>query len=300
MSEEINTNIEKKETSITAISHDIMLDLLRVTLLVYNYGKNFKIQNKENTVETFVSELKEKGEFDSIDMDSTKKQVLVEIAQNVPTGKLYKFINEPETDIQCGITVSEGKKRITVVFRGSESMMDWYYDLMVNKHKLNDNICVHSGFYKQLTTNNVYDELVKNINIILEEHPDYAIYVTGHSLGGALSTLFGYMLAKQIVNNVTVVSYASPRVGNYAWKKSFDETDNLSHYRITNKRDIVTAFPIYKYYHVGTHIQLSDNKYKIRNDSNLKNWYDETFFTCWSVSEHNCELYYKRMNDNIW
>ena len=179
-------------------------------------------------------------------------------------------------------------------------MMDWYYDLMVNKHKLNDNICVHSGFYTQLTTNNVYDELVKNINIILEEHPDYAIYVTGHSLGGALSTLFGYMLAKQIVNNVTVVSYASPRVGNYAWKKSFDETDNLSHYRITNKRDIVTAFPIYKYYHVGTNIQLSDEKYKIYNDSSVKKWYAETFFTCWSASEHNCELYYTRMNDNTW
>jgi len=284
----------------TSISHHTMMDLLRATLLVYNYGENFELENKEETVEEFVSELKEGHEFENLEMDSVKKKVLVEISDNVPTGKLYKFINDPETDIQVGIAVSEGKKRITVVFRGSESMLDWYYDLMVFKQQLKDNIYVHSGFYTQLTSNFVYEELVKNINLILEEHPDYDIYVTGHSLGGALSTLFGYMLASRVVNNVNVVSFASPRVGNYEWKKSFEETTNLTHYRVTNKRDIVTAFPFYKYYHVGTNIQLSDEKYKIYKDDSVRKWYSETFFTCWSPSEHNCELYYKRMNDNIW
>ena len=290
----------EKEENVTSISHHTMLDLLRATLLVYNYGKNFKVENKEETVEEFVSELKEENKLEDIDMDSTKKNVLVEIAENVPTGKLHKFINDPDTDIQVGIAISEGKQRITVVFRGSESISDWYYDLMVFKQKLKDDIYVHSGFYTQLTRNSVYDELVESIKMLLKDHPDYNIYVTGHSLGGALSTLFGYMLANTVENNVNVVSFASPRVGNYEWKKSFEETRNLTHYRITNKRDIVTAFPLYRYYHVGTNIQLSDEKYKIYKDSSEKRWYAETFFTCWSASEHNCELYYKRMNENKW
>ena len=300
MSDQENDNIVESNNKVTSISHHVMLDLLRATLLVYNYGKNFSVKNKEENIETFVSELKESGELDKLNIDSMKKEILVEIANNVPTGKLHKFINDPDTDIQVGITISEGKKRITVVFRGSESMLDWYYDLMIFKHKIKENISVHSGFYKQLTSNGVYEELLSNVKTILEEHPDFDIYVTGHSLGGALSTLFGYMLANSIENNVNIVSYASPRVGNYAWKKSFEETKNLIHYRITNKRDIVTAFPLYKYHHVGIHIELSNEEYKIFENNDNKSWYEETIFSCWSPSEHNCELYYKRMNDNIW
>jgi hypothetical protein len=300
MSDQENDNIVESNVKVTTISHHTMLDLLRATLLVYNYGKNFKVNNTDETVEEFVSELKEEHELEKIEMNSVKKNVLVEISENVPTGKLHKFINDPDTDIQVGIAISEGKKRITVVFRGSESISDWYYDLMVFKQNLKDDIYVHSGFYTQLTTNSVYDELVENIKTVLHEHPDFDIYVTGHSLGGALSTLFGYMLANTVESKVNVVSFASPRVGNYEWKKSFEETKNLTHYRITNKRDIVTAFPMYRYYHVGINIQLSDEKYKIYKDSSEKKWYAETFFTCWSASEHNCELYYTRMNENTW
>ena len=291
--------IDSNKTEVTTISHHIMMDLLRVTLLVYNYGDKFQVTDNDEDIETFVSSMKTKGEFDKIEIDQTRKHVLEEIALNVPTGKIYKFINDPTTDIQVGIAISEGKKRISVVFRGSESLSDWYYDFLVFKHKLKDDIYVHSGFYKQLTTNNVCEELIESIRCILSDHPDYDIYVTGHSLGGALSTLFGYILANRIENNVKVISYASPRVGNYAWKKSFEETKNLIHYRISNKRDIVTAFPIYKYHHVGTNIQLSDDKYKIVDDNNLK-WYNETLVTCWSPSEHSCDLYYNRMNKNKW
>jgi predicted lipase len=168
------------------------------------------------------------------------------------------------------------------------------------KYKLHDKVCVHSGFHRQLTTNDVHEELIKNIKDILKENPDYSIYITGHSLGGALSTLFGYILSREIENNIVVVSYASPRVGNYSWKQSFESKENLKHYRITNKRDIVTAFPMYKYHHVGKHIQLSNNKFLTFENCDNKKWYEESIFTCWSPSEHNCELYYKRMNNNIW
>ena len=59
----------------TSISHHTMMDLLRATLLVYNYGENFELENKEETVEEFVSELKEEHEFENLEMDSVKKKV---------------------------------------------------------------------------------------------------------------------------------------------------------------------------------------------------------------------------------
>lgn len=283
---------------IATILPNIMLDMLRITTLVYKYGNELVVDDKQTNIEEFVSNMKESGDFDKIDINDNLKDMMVEMADCVPTGKIYKFISDPHTDIQACITECEGKKRICIVFRGSESMSDWYHDLLITKHKLTDDIRVHKGFYTQLHSNKIYDELVTDIQTILKANPDYEIFVTGHSLGAALSTLFGYMLSHTIKNMVTIVSFASPRVGNYEWKKSFENTTNLIHYRVSNKRDVVTAFPLYKYYHVGKNIELSDDTFILFENSDNKKWYEETILTCWSISEHSCELYYKRCNAN--
>lgn len=285
---------------LNAISHFTVVDMLRITMLVYNYGKDITLNDENVTVETFVDTLKSSGDFDKLNLNETRKEVLEDIANNIPNGKLASFIHDDTTDLQAGITISEENKRICVVFRGSESKSDWYYDLLIFKHKLTDKISVHSGFHKQLTENNTYNKIVDQVKQLLAENPDYSVYITGHSLGGALSTLFGYMLSEEIENPITVVSFASPRVGNYEWKQAFESKSNLTHYRITNKRDIVTAFPLYRYYHVGHNIRLSDKKYKLIECDTDRSWYEETVFTCWSVSEHDCELYYNRLNNTNW
>ena len=293
----------------TKIDHGVLLDMIRVTMLIYNYGKNIKIDDNnedETNIETFVSNLKNNGEFDNIDMNDTRKKALTEVAENVPSGKLCCFIDNKDTDIQAGVTISKLKKRICVVFRGSESRTDWYYDLMITKHKLNinnayeNNAYVHKGFYKQLTEGGTYDKLKDCVNKLLKENPSFTVYVTGHSLAAAESTLFGFMFSHETKNNVIVCSFASPRVGNYEWKKQFEAKTNLSHFRITNKRDIITAFPMYRYHHVGDNIQLEDNMYNQFTCDTKRGWFDESIFTCWSASEHDCDLYYKRILSNVW
>ena len=47
-----------------------------------------------------------------------------------------------------------------------------------------------------------------------------------------LYTLFGYELSREITNYVTVVSFASPRVGNPAFRREFDKKTNLTHCNI--------------------------------------------------------------------
>tara|TARA_Y100000389_G_C17341414_1_gene453524 strand:+ start:9 stop:896 length:888 start_codon:yes stop_codon:yes gene_type:complete len=292
------------------IDHTILLDMLRITMLIYNYGKNIDPiveedgENGEDTqienVESFVSSLKKSGEFDKIDINDVRKQALSEIVNNVPSATLCCFINSNITDVQAGITISKGKKRICVCFRGSESRKDWYYDLMIVKCKLQDNIYVHSGFYSQLIGDGTYDKIKNCVIELLKTYPDYELYVCGHSLGGSLSTLFGFMFSHETDKNITVCSFASPRVGNSEWKKQFEKKSNLTHYRITNKRDIVTALPIYKYHHVGHNIQLCENKVKEYDCITKRSCFDETIVKCFSILEHNCELYYKRLQDNKW
>ena len=74
MSEEESQNCIEKIQEGTSISHDTMLDLLRATLLVYNYGENFQMENKEETVEELVSELKEEHKFENLEIGSVKKK----------------------------------------------------------------------------------------------------------------------------------------------------------------------------------------------------------------------------------
>ena len=280
------------------IQHNTVVDLLRITILIYNYGADIK--ESSDTIETFVNKLADPAISETININETRKQILGDIAKQIPTGKVCNFINDKETDIQCGITINDVDKRICVVFRGSESLSDWYYDLYVIKKQIKDDVWVHGGFYKQLHDNDVYKNIVQHIKTQLETHPDYTIYITGHSLGAALATLFGYLLSDEIENNITVVSFASPRVGNSAWKKSFEEKSNLTHYRITNCRDVITAFPLYNYKHVGKNIRLFEDNHSIFMDYNDDSFYDYTILRCWSANDHNSELYYKHLLVNKW
>jgi hypothetical protein len=282
------------------IPHCDVLDLLRITMLVYNYGKTFTVEDENETVETFVSKIKANGKLDSLGLSDARKSALLEIASNSSSGKVCAFISDPDTDIQVGVTLNSPDKRICIVFRGSESSKDWFYDLQTLKHNLKGDIWVHSGFYKQLHTNGVYDRLLAKVKQLLGEYPDFSLYATGHSAGGGLATLAAFMLSCELENKITVVSFASPRIGNAEWKKAFDMKANLTHYRVTNDRDIVTAFPMFKYYHVGKTVRLFEDSYSIFMDYSQFHWYDFTLFQCWRTSDHDCDLYYKRLMQHKW
>jgi hypothetical protein len=281
------------------ISHRAVLILLQSTLLIYNYGKSFTIENPDETIETFVNKAIEDGSFHKLGLNDARRAAMLELKQLAPNGQIHTFIDDPVSDLQIGITINHEQKHFSVVFRGSESITDWYYDLQIYKHNYKDNIWIHSGFYNQLHTDNIHQCIIKKVKSILEQNPDYKIFVTGHSLGGALSTLFGYMLAHAIDNLVTVVSFASPRIGNYHWKKSFEEKSNLVHFRVVNNRDLITATPYINYYHVGTDIRLYKDSFYI-NLGKTKSCCDFTIFSNWSVSDHSCELYYENLVKNIW
>jgi hypothetical protein len=281
------------------ISHALTLELLRVTMLVYDYGAKYEVDSKE-TLETFVARVTESGDIDTLGISALQRRVLEDAAAQAPSGRVCKFISHPKTDLQVGITLSEHNKRICVVFRGSESKTDWYYDLSIMKCRLRDDIWVHSGFFKQLFEGGVYRDILTEVQRLVAEHPDYRVYVTGHSLGAALASLCGYELANDIENDVTVVSFASPRVGNWKWKAAFEGRPNLHHYRVTTQRDVVTAFPYFRYYHVGENIRLSDKAVKVFGANAARSWYEETFLSCWSSSEHMCDVYYRRLVENGW
>ena len=84
-----------------------------------------------------------------------------------------------------------------------------------------------------------------------------AVCVTGHSLGGALATLFAADVAAnlpQLQRRVCVYSFGSPRVGNEAFARAFNAIVPRS-FRCRNKLDLVPRLPLWspalRYKHVG-------------------------------------------------
>eukprot|EP00569_Conticribra_weissflogii_P008187 CAMPEP_0171339232 /NCGR_PEP_ID=MMETSP0878-20121228/7825_1 /TAXON_ID=67004 /ORGANISM="Thalassiosira weissflogii, Strain CCMP1336" /LENGTH=481 /DNA_ID=CAMNT_0011841123 /DNA_START=116 /DNA_END=1558 /DNA_ORIENTATION=+ len=125
------------------------------------------------------------------------------------------------------------------------------------------NICIHQGFYEYLfgstidndasRKQNKFHEIMTHIQTLLDSNPayrtTYKLYITGHSLGGALATLFGFYASSfhpSLPRPVTVVSVASPRVGNLEFARTFARFESygcLRHLRIANHKDPVTLGP---------------------------------------------------------
>ena len=72
--------------------------------------------------------------------------------------------------MQCVIGENPHKKRYTLVFRGSESVWDWLYDLMVIKTTIFSNVSVHRGFYKQLMNNQTYYKISQYMQVHHKEN----------------------------------------------------------------------------------------------------------------------------------
>jgi len=237
------------------ITYEEIFAMLCLSLLIYNYNENNKFIFKINqTLLDF---------YNNIDysFDIYQREALSYLKDIIPNGKMLKFIDNVETDIQLGIIENDIKKSLAIVFRGTDAYQDWLYDCTFCKTKLDDDVRVHSGFYNHLMS--VYDEIIEVIDEFLIK--DYNIYICGHSLGGGESLILSYLLSKKTSNLIKVITFGAPKVGNYYWKQKYESITNVIHYRITNKTDIITKLPI-NYYHVGINIHIYEDKMIINND----------------------------------
>lgn len=75
------------------------------------------------------------------------------------------------------------------------------------------------------------------MNTLLPEYrtkyPYAAVHVSGHSLGGAIATLYALSLA-ETGYTVNLFTYGSPRVGDPNFYDWFVKFTKLTHYRVVN------------------------------------------------------------------
>ncbi len=128
-----------------------------------------------------------------------------------------------------------------IAFRGTSSTTDWISDAMASQTKYK---CVKNAGMSHRGISNIYysarDGIKGALNGIFSGK---TLYITGHSLGGALATLCALDVAANTeFVNPGVYSYGSSRVGDPIFVKTFDSRLNYC-FRVNNRFDVVTHLP---------------------------------------------------------
>lgn len=152
----------------------------------------------------------------------------------------HKFFEEDGA--QCHVLWNNSE--YVMAFRGTEPTepSDLLADLNAWPDKGISGGRCHNGFQNEV------EKFWKEIKNHYEDgHLKKNLYITGHSLGGAMATVAAYRMNK-IVD--ALYTYGSPRVGTRKYIKQI----SCPHYRHVNNNDAVTAVPpfIMGYKHHGT------------------------------------------------
>lgn len=137
--------------------------------------------------------------------------------------------------------IIESKDSIVVSFRGTRSNPDWIADASIAQTYFpytRVKLGIHSGFA------GIYSACRQQvINILNSLDSSKQLFITGHSLGGALAVLCALDTAVNTAyKNPVMYNFGSPRVGNSKFVQAYNEIINDS-MRIVNTNDIVSILP---------------------------------------------------------
>lgn len=198
-------------------------------------------------------------QFDKLWLDSLRKEVPKEFKSN--------------------LWENDTMREIIVAFRGTKSWSDWGSNTHISKVNLQDNGMfgggkVHSGFQSiyascQGIVNETVFMLLPELDTLRSKT---LLYITGHSLGGALATICALHLyerhkARMIVP--VVYTFASPRPGDVTFAHLFktqiaQKTNSLIHsscaMRFVRTQDPVVSVPLerFGYVHVDNLLVLDN------------------------------------------
>ena len=158
-----------------------------------------------------------------------------------------RFFDQQATNTQC--LVAETSTVVLVVFRGTElgSLRDLLTDAAVIWRREPGGGRIHQGFQEALDS--LWPTLKAHLDAVQQGR---ALWLAGHSLGGALATLAAHRLGDAASGLIT---FGCPRVGNADFAARFC----CPAWRVVNNNDLVARIPPWPYVAVGRLCYLDRN-----------------------------------------
>lgn len=141
-----------------------------------------------------------------------------------------------------------------------------------NDKTLPETVFIHKGFHEYLHRKDGTDEgIFENLIPILQKHNGFSLWVSGHSLGGGLASLFAVSAAcrDDIPKPVNCITHAQPLVGDVRLFQSVKKLEDGKHLlllRTRNCEDGVPAVPAFShkpnftYTHFGMELKMYDDE----------------------------------------
>ncbi len=156
------------------------------------------------------------------------------------------------------VYVAQNDQSIVIAFRGSEApttldgFKDWLLTnannyLILPEGRAGTDFAAagvgaryHKGFLEALQM--VWEPMLAAVNeaIKAKERP---VWITGHSLGGALALLAAWRLQRSFVSIQEIVTFGAPMIGNEAAAKAFEQDFSGKIFRFVDLEDLVPHLP---------------------------------------------------------
>ncbi|ULL16654.1 lipase family protein [Paenibacillus sp. H1-7] len=179
--------------------------------------------------------------------------------------------------------IAEAADRIVLVFRGTNTKSEWISDAIARQTTfpyVKNSGSVHQGFL------GIYESARQPVLSALQSLSRHKpLYITGHSLGGALAHLCAVDTAVNSgFSDPIVYTYASPRVGDPEFSSTFNQL--FDRHRIHNPFDLVPQLPpilykspktgqTYTYLHAKKSRELPFQKGSVAANHNIANYFTE-------------------------
>jgi len=168
--------------------------------------------------------------------DATLKQTIQ--AQTVFGANLETF-GEPFNATRGRLVDTQGfltwnDRHVVLAFRGTQEWTDVLTDLDARPRAV-EGAKIHSGFA------DAYDSIANTVSGLVKKRLGRGklLWITGHSLGGALATLAAARLGAELAPNA-VYTFGQPAVGDATFGASY----RWPHFRFVNNQDPVPLVPL--------------------------------------------------------
>ncbi|KAJ8598568.1 hypothetical protein CTAYLR_001683 [Chrysophaeum taylorii] len=220
---------------------DLRLAVLTSAALVYDFAQLARGENK--------------GEGNEGQAGGRAGTEIDEVAKKVFNGSARLFKAQREVKFRCvktfvdfEVALIEAPNAVVLAFCGTEpfEIQDWLTDLgtwadtVFNPREYlvpfeeGDDVQVHAGFLAHLKAHGVWDDVRAEVGRILDARPR-PLFLTGHSLGGALATLAAFDIARNdgpllraILDGGGVLTMGAAGAGNLEFKDAFERVEGLA------------------------------------------------------------------------